>query len=265
MKSGLPIDEVLPELSAALLRSRNAVVEAPPGAGKSTVVPIALLDEPWLQFGDGDALLKAIELIGSRQALGNDLANGSRWFSEKIGGEATNFAAHVKGMELPGYEPRTLQTMALGFAVGARGADHNRSSAYEVDFSDRVDRRNVSDDAVAMAIDAENRAALLDSLILCKFLRGVFDDIWAESASMLRWVTGWDVTAEELRKSAARIVSQKKQFNIQCGWTPEEDTLPARFFDDALPDDSARLSRTRLAELVQLYNLQRGWTADGYV
>jgi ATP-dependent helicase HrpB len=51
VKSGLPIDEVLPELRAALLRTRNAVVEAPPGAGKSTVVPIALLDEPWLRGG----------------------------------------------------------------------------------------------------------------------------------------------------------------------------------------------------------------------
>ena len=51
VKSGLPIDEVLPELRAALLRARNAVVEAPPGAGKSTVVPIALLDEPWLRGG----------------------------------------------------------------------------------------------------------------------------------------------------------------------------------------------------------------------
>lgn len=224
-----------------------------------------LLDEPWLQFGDGDALLKAIELIGSREGLGDDLANGSRWFSEKIGGEATQFAAQVKGMELPGYEPRTLQTMALGFAVGARGADHNRSSAYEVDFSDRVDRRNVPDEAVAMAIQAENRSALLDSLILCKFLRGVFDDIWEESACMLEWVTGWDVTAEELRNTTEHIVSQKKRFNIQSGWTPAEDTLPDRFFDDALPDDSARLSRTRLAELIRVYNLQRGWTADGFV
>ncbi|HEX5162111.1 MAG TPA: ATP-dependent helicase HrpB, partial [Steroidobacteraceae bacterium] len=51
MKSGLPIDEILPELRAVLQRNRNAVVEAPPGAGKSTVVPIALLEEPWLRGG----------------------------------------------------------------------------------------------------------------------------------------------------------------------------------------------------------------------
>ncbi|HEX5047205.1 MAG TPA: ATP-dependent helicase HrpB [Gammaproteobacteria bacterium] len=47
MRSGLPIDEALAPLSAALRHGRNAVLAAPPGAGKSTVVPLALLDEPW--------------------------------------------------------------------------------------------------------------------------------------------------------------------------------------------------------------------------
>ncbi len=37
-----------------------------------------LLDAPWLRFGDGDAMLRAIELIGSREGLGDLLANGSR-------------------------------------------------------------------------------------------------------------------------------------------------------------------------------------------
>jgi ATP-dependent helicase HrpB len=47
VRSGLPIDEALPRLTAALATARNAVVVAPPGAGKSTVVPLALLAEPW--------------------------------------------------------------------------------------------------------------------------------------------------------------------------------------------------------------------------
>ncbi len=45
--SGLPIDAALPALRAALARSQNVVLQAPPGAGKSTVVPLALLDAPW--------------------------------------------------------------------------------------------------------------------------------------------------------------------------------------------------------------------------
>lgn len=48
MRSGLPIDEVLPELTGALVSHNSAVLQAPPGAGKSTVVPLALLDQPWM-------------------------------------------------------------------------------------------------------------------------------------------------------------------------------------------------------------------------
>ena len=68
----------------------------------------------------------------------------------------------------------------------------------------------------------------MDSLILCKFLRGALDDLMAEAAEMLRLVTGWDVTADELCQTARRIVTAKKLFNIRAGWKPEEDTLPAR-------------------------------------
>jgi aldehyde:ferredoxin oxidoreductase len=218
------------------------------------------LNEPWLTFGSADALLRVIDLIGSRQGIGDLLADGSRRAAEAIGHHSIDFAPQVKGLEIPGYEPRALQTMALGFAVGARGADHNRSGAYEVDFSDKVDRRNVTLDAVRHAIDTEDKAALMDSMIICKFLRGVFEDFQAEAAEMLRSVTGWDVSADELRETARRIVSAKRQFNLLAGWTPAEDTLPERFLSTPLPNDpQASLSRELLDALVSEYHRQRGW------
>src|ERR1700728_300242 len=218
------------------------------------------LDEPWLRFGSGDALLRAIDMIGSRQGLGDLLAVGSRRAAHKIGNNSIAIAPQVKGLEIPGYEPRALQTMALGFAVGARGADHNRSGAYEVDFSDKVDRRNVTLDAVRHAIDTEDKAALMDSLIVCRFLRGVFEDFYAETAEMLRSVTGWDVSADELHQTARRIVSAKRQFNLLAGWTPAEDTLPERFLTTPLTNDpAASLTRDRLDSLVAEYHRQRGW------
>jgi aldehyde:ferredoxin oxidoreductase len=218
------------------------------------------LDEPWLTFGGGQALLRAIDLIGGRRGVGDLLAEGSRRAAHAIGHNSIAIAPQVKGLEIPGYEPRALQTMALGFAVGARGADHNRSGAYEVDFSDKVDRRRVTLDAVRHAIDTEDRAALMDSLIVCKFLRGVFEDFHGETAAMLRSVTGWDVTAAELRETAARIVAAKREFNLLAGWTPAEDTLPERFLNTPLPDDAAAsLSRERLDALVAEYHRQRGW------
>jgi aldehyde:ferredoxin oxidoreductase len=219
-----------------------------------------LLDEPWLTFGSGDAVLKAIELIGRRAGIGQLLAEGSRRAADAIGQGSIAFAPQVKGLEIPGYEPRGLQTMALGFAVGARGADHNRSGAYDVDFSDKVDRRNATLESVRHAIDSEDKAALMDSLILCKFLRRVLEDFHTEAAGMLRAVTGWDVTADELRETAQRIVAAKRQVNLLAGWTAEEDTLPERFLDSPLPSDpAASLSRERLQQLVAEYHRQRGW------
>ena len=217
------------------------------------------LDEPWLKFGSADALLRALEAIGARDGVGDLLAEGSRRAAQAIGHNSIAIAPQVKGLEIPGYEPRALQTMALGFAVGPRGADHNRSGAYEVDFSDKVDRRNVTLEAVRHAIDTEDRAALMDSLIVCKFLRGVFSDFYAEAADMLHAVTGWNATAAELLDTARRIVAAKREFNLLAGWTPAEDTLPERFLSTPLPDDpAASLSRTRLNELVAEYHRQRG-------
>ncbi len=224
------------------------------------------LDAPWLRFGDGPALLRALDEITQGTALGQRLGRGSRQLAHEIGHDSIAFAPQVKGLEIPGYDPRGLQTMALGFAVGSRGADHNRSGAYEVDFSEAVDRRDVGPEAAALAVETEDKAAIMDSLILCKFLRGVFVDYFAEAAEMLCLVSGWDVTAEELRATAQRIVTAKKEFNIRAGWTPAEDTLPARMLRAPLPDDTrAQLSPERLQALVEAYNVARGWTAEGYL
>jgi aldehyde:ferredoxin oxidoreductase len=227
-----------------------------------------LLDEPELRFGRADMVLRLLQQIARREGLGDLLAEGTRRAAAVIGGDASDFAPHVKGLELPGYEPRALQTMALGFAVGSRGADHNRSGAYEIDFSTKADRLHGSPESARLAVETEDRAALIDSLILCKFLRGVFADLFEESAVLLRQVTGWDVTGDELRTVARRIVTAKKLYNVREGWTPAEDTLPRRFLSEGLPagaSTSAVLPRERLEEMIQAYYAARGWTPKGQV
>jgi aldehyde:ferredoxin oxidoreductase len=227
-----------------------------------------LIDAPDLRFGRASALLKALDEIAGRRGIGNLFAEGTRRAAARIGGEAPDFAPHVKGLEIPGYEPRALQTMALGFAVGSRGADHNRSGAYEADFSDRADRLHGSADSARLAVETEDRAALIDSLILYKFLRGVFTELYAESADLLRRVTGWDVTGDEMRQTARRIVTLKKLFNIREGWTAAEDTLPKRMLSEGLPPAAgpeASLPAERLREMVAAYYRERGWDDRGHV
>src|SRR5262249_50868926 len=157
-----------------------------------------------------------------RGRLGELMAMGSRTAAAEIGGPAPEFAPHVKGLELPGYDPRSLHTLALGLAGGPRGADPNPSGAHEAAFSARTARRRGGAHSAALAIETEDRAAVMDSLILCKFLRGVFRDFYAEAAAMLTAVTGWPVTVTELKTLATRVVNARKCFNQREGWTRAE-------------------------------------------
>jgi aldehyde:ferredoxin oxidoreductase len=226
-----------------------------------------LIDAPWLRFGDPDALLRVLDEIGTRRTpLGALLAQGSKAASRTVGGDSASFAPHVKGLEMPGYEPRTLHAMALGLAVNARGADHNRSGAYEADLSGDLDRLSGGDEHVAAAIETEDRAAIMDSLILCKFLRGVFTDPFAEWAGLLASVTGWDVTGGELRATARRIVLAKRVYNIREGWQPSDDWLPDRLLNEPLTLPSGRvatLTADRLRAMIAAYYKQRGLDHEG--
>jgi aldehyde:ferredoxin oxidoreductase len=156
--------------------------------------------------------------------------------------------------------------MALGLAVNARGADHNRSGAYEADLSGRHDRLSGGSAHVAAAIATEDRAAAMDSLILCKFLRGVFADPFPEWARLLSSVTGWDVDGAELEATARRIVLAKRAFNAREGWTRADDGLPDRFLEEPLEVASGRtaaLTRERLDEMIAEYYAARGLDASG--
>jgi aldehyde:ferredoxin oxidoreductase len=222
---------------------------------------------PTLRFGDPAALIAAIDALAERRGLlGELLALGSRRAAERLGREAIDLAPHVKGLELPGYHPARLPAMALGLAVGTRGADHNRSGAYEADFSEQLGPDPSPVDLGRAVIATEDRAALLDSLILCKFVRGALEDLHGEAADMLRAVTGWDVTADELRAVSRRVVTARKCLNIREGWTRAEDTLPPRLFGHATGSPSRPpLTRESLDLQIVAYYRERGWSAEGVV
>ena len=221
-----------------------------------------------LRFGSGDELLECIRLIAEREGVGDLLAEGSLRASRVVGQGSDAWAMQVKGLEMPGYEPRSLKTMALGLAVSTRGACHNRSSAYEADFSARVNRLEVDDERGRITAEGEDFSAVLDSLIWCKFLRKAFDDLYGESADIISHITGWDMSADELQLAGERINNLKKAFNIREGWTRKDDTLPQRVFAETLPTGVAAgvgLSRDDLDMMVDGYYRARGWNEDGTI
>ena len=223
---------------------------------------------PDLRFGSADALMSTLALIGSREGIGDLLADGSRAAAQQTGGGSGDWAMHVKGLEMPGYEPRSLKTMALGLAVSTRGACHNRSSAYEADFSATVDRLEAGRERGRITMEGEDFGAVLDSLIWCKFLRKAFDDLYEESAEIYQLVTGWGMDADELKLAGERINNLKKAFNIREGWERQDDTLPARVLEEPLTDGVARgtgLTPDDLDMMIGAYYEARGWNEDGLI
>ena len=219
-----------------------------------------------LRFGDGDGVLNAIHAIGARDGAGDLLAEGSRRASAQVGANSSDWAMHVKGLELPGYDPRSLKTMALGLAVSPRGACHNRSGAYEADFSGEVDRFHGDAGRGPVVAASEDYAAVLDSLIVCKFLRKCFSDFYSEAAEILCAVTGWDYTPDELRRTGERIHTLKKLFNIRERWQPQDDWLPERLLTDRLgKNGDVGLSPKELREMIRGYYRAREWDEAGYV
>ena len=221
-----------------------------------------------LNFGNHEASIALIERIALREGIGDLLAKGSKRASEQIGQGSETFAMHVKGLELPGYEPRGLKTYALGLAVGTRGACHNRSLAYEPDMKGQVDRLTVEKGRGSIAMECEDLAATLDCLMFCKFIRGCFNDFHEEAVEFYRLATGLDLTTEDLKQVGERVCNLKKYFNIREGWTKEADWLPARLLDEPLPDggdQGTTLTPEELRLMIDEYYAARGWTEDGLI
>jgi len=85
--TSLPVDEVLPGIFAALSRTGSVVLQAPPGAGKTTHVPLALLREPWL--GDN-----RIILLEPRRLAARAVTHRMAQLLDEVAGETVGYRVH---------------------------------------------------------------------------------------------------------------------------------------------------------------------------
>ena len=85
-------------------------------------------------------------------------------------------------------------------------------------------------------------------------------------AAMVRAVTGWDVSVEELERVGERIVNLERRFNVREGTRRRHDTLPWRVMHEPIPDGPSRgmyCPPDELATMLDDYYAIRGWDADG--
>jgi len=222
-----------------------------------------------LKFGNHEAVVTMLEKIAYREGLGDILAEGVRRASRIIGKSSERFAIHVKGLEPPGYDPRGLKGVALAYAVSCRGACHLRHMAYRPNLTGthpfregRIDRLSYEDQA-EMVKELEDFHAVVDSMVLCKFvcLPSIGPILWDELARLYSIVTGLEVSKAELVERGELINDTVRLFNLREGLTREDDTLPARFFEE--PVKGQIVDKDEFDKMLKKYYGLRSWTENG--
>ena len=141
-----PILDVLPALRAALQAHRNAVLEAPPGAGKSTVVPLALLDEPWLGAD------KRIVLLQPRRIAARAVA---RRLSQLAGSEPGQLVGYRTRLETRVSAATRIEVVTEGILARRLQGDPALEDVGCVIFDEFHERNLQSDLGLALALDAQ--------------------------------------------------------------------------------------------------------------
>jgi aldehyde:ferredoxin oxidoreductase len=230
-----------------------------------------------LEFGNGQALLRMIEMIGRREGIGDVLAEGVERAARRIGKGAQKYALHVKGQELPMHDPRGKRSLALAYSVSPTGADHAESphdSWFEcldaesdtplspLGLLEPVDRFDLSSKKVRAFLYAQMIWSLYNSIGVCIFV-GAPDGPLSLSklVEYVRAVTGWDTSLWELLKVGEKANTMSRIFNYREGFTKEQDTLPDRMFEglESGPMKGEKLDRERFRVALETYYQMAGW------
>jgi len=217
-----------------------------------------------LRFGKHAAMVEMIRRIGYREGIGDLLAEGVRRASQQIGKGSQNFAIHVKGLELPAYDPRGAKGMGIEYATSPRGGCHERGLIARETFgaAPYLDPLTIEGKG-ALAKEAQDETAVLDSLGVCVFPPHNDGMDKEDIAGLVSCVFGKTLTAEELMEAGDRIWNLERLFNIREGFTREDDTLPPRLLKEPMPEGPAKGHIVELDQLLEDYYRVRRWKGNG--
>ncbi|MGQ9719419.1 MAG: aldehyde ferredoxin oxidoreductase family protein [Nitrososphaerales archaeon] len=222
-----------------------------------------------LSWGNHDSLLRMIEMIGQREGIGSVLGDGVKTASEKIGKDASKFAMHVKGLEMPMHDPRAYRSLALGYATSNRGACHLQATSHwvergmlfpELGIKERPDRFT-SEGKAKMVIDMQNFMAIVDSLIICKFALSCGYTL-THLLGLIESVIGYSISIDEFRMMGERIFNLKRLFNNRLGVSRKDDRLPERI-NKPSPEEGTKHSSPDLGLMLDEYYRLRAWDEEG--
>jgi aldehyde:ferredoxin oxidoreductase len=230
-------------------------------------------------------MLKVLDAIAKCEGpLGEVLSKGSERAAKIWGNGADECLVTVKGAEAPAHMPQAKRSLSLIYAVNPFGADHQSSEHdpyYEEGVADLNLNRlklmglgepqpgySLTPEKVRFAYLSEVFYSMMDSLELCQF---VFGPAWtlygpAETVEMVRAITGWDITLDELMAVGERRISLFRIFNAREGLGRKDDKLPKKFYKQLAgtgPTAGIALSHEEVDAAIDHYYHLAGLNADG--
>jgi len=224
-----------------------------------------------LRWGSREALLRLPELIARREGIGGLLAEGTKRAAEHFGPAARRLTAEVKGLELFSADPRGIKGYGLMNAVNSRGGDHYRGEPMiELTGNEALALRRVGYREAAHRLEDRGKGALVnyaehlgllsDSITICKNISCCMDAVDFDlAAAAYSGLIGREVSAHQLYEVCSHVSQVERQFNLREGLRPEDDTLPARFLGQPIPDGPAKGTTIDIQKLVDDYYREKGW------
>ena len=223
-------------------------------------IPAEKLHGMNLRFGDPGSMIEAIWRTAYRAGIGADLALGSRALAEKYG--APGFSMAVKGLELPAYDPRSIQGIGLNYATANRGGDHVYGYMISPEILGlplKLDPYAV-EDKPKWTIILQDLTSAINSSVVCLFTSFALG--LPEYAGMLAAITGFDIDADKLLKLGERVTNLERLMNNRYGIDRNEDILPKRLTEEPIPSGPSKGQISHVPEMIDEYYRLRGWV-DG--
>jgi len=218
------------------------------------------------------------EMIAARDSFGDLLAEGMTRAASKLGPRAESLVTAVKANPLPAHMPEVKRSLALIYAVNPYGADHQaheHDPSYE-EYPDRMAELGLvnaqpsdvlNEEKVRYAMITQHLYSLLNTIGVCQFVWGPSWQHYGpgQLVAMVRAVTGWDVSLEELLRVGERSLNMMRAFNAREGFTSTEDKLPPKLFQPLVGGPSAGIAITEeeMASALPTYYAMCGWDAEG--
>jgi aldehyde:ferredoxin oxidoreductase len=215
-----------------------------------------------LSWGDVDAIRQLVRMIGVRDGFGDLLAQGSKRFGAHFYAEEE--AVQVNGLEVAYHDPRGVSGMALSYATSPRGACHNQSDYFFVDWGHSQEKigiefmsRHAQAEKAANVARHQNWRTMFNAMVMCIFANVEPD----EQVRLINAACGLDWTLDDLMKSGERAWNLKRAINNRMGLRAENDRLPKALLEPFTDGGSAGFVPDVEGMLIAYYQ-HRGWDLE---